>query len=140
MKIFLYLGSLYANFLKKLNLCSLVGYLAGGMSGGMLTLYGVFQGGVSVNQNEVLSLTILLALFAFFFIFIILWGFVKMKIGSFFVGSLINCCLTAGLTLLAINGTVLYPIAWLVGMIIGVLVGLVLCWLNSAFQKFIIQS
>lgn len=135
MKVITNLGSLFAVFLKRLNLCSIVGFTAGGLSGILLTVYGVLHGGISISMSEILYLTILLTLYSFFIIFIFLWGFVKMRINSFIVGVLINCFLTVGLTVLATNNTILYLAAWLAGMLIGIFVGLILCWLNSVFNK-----
>ncbi len=124
------LGSILAGYLSKLNLCSLVGYIVGALAGLLLTIQGLKHGGLSLNSKEVFYITIVLTVFTFFVMLIILGAFVRMRVSSFAVGVFLNCFFTCFLIVLLVNGSEIYIIAWLIGMIVGIIVGSSLCWLN----------
>ncbi len=131
MNILLGTNKKIAGFFKKFNMCSLAGYLIGLAAGSLLTLHNIMNGGLSLGKEEIFYVAILLTIFTFFIMIILLGIFLRLRLRSFALGLFLNCAFTCSLTVLLVNGSGYYIVAWFIGMIVGVAVGSLLCWLNS---------
>jgi hypothetical protein len=121
---------------RRLSICALTGFLAGGVAGLMLLL-------LFINQNQALHFTtsevwlvaLELTLFCWLMILLLFCLFQRYTFSSVAAPAFINCFLTCLLTTFLVNQFDWFIVAWLVGMVAGILVGTLLCYINSLLKR-----
>jgi hypothetical protein len=119
----------------KLSICANTGFMAGAIAGFFLGL----EDAVSANFplatfQDVLIDSLLLTAMAWIAVLFVLCVTARLSFSSVALPSLINCFLTCLLTTWICNKFSLFRWAWLVGMLVGIFVGTLLCRLNQIFS------
>ena len=118
--------------LNRIGVCGIAGVIAGSFAGLMLTLLDLlYEQALSLTQVERLPVSLLLTLAAwlvalFAFVCLAHYRLAAIAIPTFLIALLV-CFLPVHLT----HVLGLYGLAWLVGLVVGLLVGMLLC----AFYK-----
>lgn len=117
---------------KRLAICTLTGFLVGGLAGLMLLLLYINENGVLLlTAEEVLKISLMLAIFCWLVIVFFYCLIARYTFSSVAVPALINSFITVLLTTFSVNKFQFYLIAWFVGMLIGLMVGALLCRINT---------
>jgi len=111
-----------------LGICATVGFIAGAMTGILLTLYAMDISPAPVlTATEIWQVGLLVAAVIAIFLLIYLWVLCRYTFASIFMPVLLNCLLTCLITVWLVNLTGLWGWAFFVGAIVGILVGSLLC-------------
>jgi hypothetical protein len=133
---FALLAQWLAERLRPIGACGQAGVIVGMIVGGLLGLHDFIEGGIAVSANDLLAYWLLLAIFGWIVLLAIFTLFVRWSLGSVIVPTFVNALLVTGLTLLVVVTGGLYPIAFFVGLLMGLLVGSLLCqvgrWLKGS--------
>lgn len=113
--------------LQGLGVCGHTGAIAGMLAGGVLVLMWVIEEALAPTSTEALQLWLLLTFFCWLAVLLIFVVFVRWKLTSVALPSLVNTALVVGLTVLVCYLTGAYPLGFFIGLIAGMLVGLLLC-------------
>lgn len=120
----------------RLSLCANTGFMAGALGGVFLDLENSVSGGIQLGSlQEVLIASLMLTGIAWLFVLFVLLVIGRLTFSSIAIPSLVNCFLTCVITTWICNKLSIFPWAWVVGAIVGILVGTSLCRLNQLFSS-----
>jgi|SRR5215831_15014230 len=112
----------------KLPICSLVGAIIGSIAG---FLFGMLQSQAGLPifpMIDVLRIGLLLAILGWLIVLVVVGIWLRYGAPAIALQALVNGILTAVLTVYA-NNLIRQPVwATIIGLVIGILVGLILCW------------
>lgn len=114
-------------FLARLGVCGNAGVAVGIVAGFVLTILDLVDGPLATNDSETLVLWLLLAAFGWLLILFLFTVFVRWTLQSVAIPGLVNSLLVTGLTVLVCRAANLFGLAWLVGLLAGILIGFLLC-------------
>jgi hypothetical protein len=117
--------------LNRVGTCGIVGFIAGSIAGLLLTILDFFQGSVTLSQQEAIYISLLLAGFTWIVVLFILTILVRLTFRSVALASLVNCLLTCFATVFLTRALNNYALAWFIGMVCGILIGMLLCRINA---------
>lgn len=127
--------TLLAAPLKKVGICGNVGFIAGAIAGLTLTLLDFLKGGLTLSQQDTIYIALILTGFTWLIILFILTILVRLTFSSVALASLFNCLLVCFATVFLTRAINNYPLAWLIGMICGILIGMFLCRINALLSN-----
>lgn len=119
-----------AHWLGRLGECGVAGVIVGAVSGMLLTiLYWMHGGALTLTTTEVLYVGLVLAAFGWIVLIFVLVALVRSTFSSVAMPSLVNALLVSLLTTFVSYRAGVLEWAWLIGILIGALVGYLLCTL-----------
>jgi hypothetical protein len=118
-------------FLARLGVCGNAGVAVGVMTGFVITVLDLTEEALALTALEALQLWLLLWLFGWLALLLIFTLFVRWSARSVAGPALVNSMLVTGLTVLVVWLTGLYWLAVVIGFLIGLLIGFLLCQLYS---------
>lgn len=115
----------------KLPFCSLAGALAGMPVGFLFGLYlfEIGSAGLPIPYGQLVQGSLLLAFFGWLFALLVLCSWLRYRFASVAWPALLNSVLTSLLTLFWLHALAIPALGTLVGLISGVLVGAIFCWI-----------
>lgn len=135
MKPFTKLISLLYPYTQRLGVCGNTGLIAGVITGLILGILNLRIGpGLVLTNTEAWQLAGILALFSWIVIVFLLLLVLRVKLSQVIIPVLINTLLVCSLTVFTVNTFHLFPIAWLIGMLIGIIIGYLLCQLSKLLK------
>ncbi len=117
--------------LNRVGTCGIVGLIAGAIAGLSLTLLDFSQGSVTLSQQDAIYISLILTGFTWIIVLFILTILVRLTFSSVALASLVNCLLTCFATVFLTRAINNFPLAWLIGMVCGILIGMLLCRINA---------
>jgi len=118
----------FGNVFSLLGVCATVGFIAGGIAGGVLMLYAVNVSAVPLlTGTEVWQVGLILWAFTTLILLFYLYVFCRYTFSSILLPVLFNCFVTCVLTVWLVNHFALWNWAFFVGAAVGLLVGRLLC-------------
>ncbi len=121
--------------LRRLGVCGGAGVAVGAMTGLLLTILDLIEGPLVLTNAETLQMWLLLAAFGWLALLFIFTVFVRWTAGSVAAPALVNSALVTGLTILVARAASLFGLAWLIGILAGMLVGFILCTLYKQVTR-----
>lgn len=115
---------------QRLGVCAHAGLAVGIVTGVILMLLDLIDGPLEDDSIEMLGLWAMLGAFGWFVIVGLFTVFVRYELASVAMPGLVNAALTTGLMVAVCRATGLFEIAWLIGLLGGLLVGQTLCSLH----------
>jgi hypothetical protein len=120
------LGRLTA-LLAQLGVCGGAGVAVGAMTGFIVTVLDLIEDPLELSDVEAVEIWLLLAAFGWLALVFIFTVFVRWSAGSVVVPAFVNSVLVTALTILVALATGLFALAWLIGILAGMLIGFLLC-------------
>jgi len=120
----------------RLNLCALSGALSGAATGfffGLLQFH-LEAEGLPLSGSEIVVVALLLGLLGWVTVLVVVGVWLRYKMQAIALPALINAVLTSVLTVYVSNVIQLPALASLVGLLIGILVGAIFCWLCAVLE------
>jgi hypothetical protein len=114
----------------RLGVCGRAGGIVGAVIGLVLTVLGAVHDSLSLDGSQALWIWLVLTLLGWLVLLFIFTLFVRWTVKSVVLPTLINSMLVAAFTVAITVLTELYSLAWLVGIIVGTVMGMILCWLH----------
>lgn len=136
MKFLVNLLFIFRPLARKLSLCQLTGSIAGIVTGIILVF--LFIGNdelLSVTGQDFWQFALILTAFCWVMMLFFLCGLSKYSFLSVVIPSLVNCFFTCTLTLYICNYLQLWYWAPFIGLVVGIVVGTLLCYLGQLFKK-----
>ena len=125
-----------AGHLRRLGVCGNAGITVGLTAGGALVLLDFAEGGALVlSDAEALRVWAILALFCWLVLLFLFKVFLRWPLASVAVPTFINAVLVTAITVYVSRALDLYPWAWLIGLLAGMLVGFLLCTLYKRLAR-----
>jgi hypothetical protein len=124
-----------ARLLKRLGTCGNAGLIVGMLTGGLLALLDFLDGPLAPTLTQIIRLWLVTALFGWLVLLAIFVGLVRWRFSAVALPSLVNAVLVAGLTLLICQALGAFAYAWWIGILVGLLVGRLLCLINNLLQR-----
>lgn len=124
-----------ARALGPLGVCGNAGLLVGMVTGGLLFLLDFLEGPLALTLVEALQFWAATAAFCWLMLIALFVALARWTFASVALPALVNSVLVSGLTIFACRVFSLYAWAWWVGILVGVLVGFLLCGLYRAASK-----
>ncbi|HLP55661.1 MAG TPA: hypothetical protein VK151_11555 [Fluviicola sp.] len=125
-------------FTKRLGICGNVGLIAGAIAGTLLMLLYLRQGGsLTMNTTEAVQVALMLTLFTWIFIQFVLVILARLTFRSVAIPSFVNCLLTCFAVVFIVRALGLYIAASFIGIVVGIIIGMLLCRINFIFNKLI---
>lgn len=122
-------------YTQKLGICGNTGLIAGITTGLILCFYNLRLGGLAVfNSTEAWQVGLLLTLFCWLEVMFLIVLFLRLRLSSIIVPTFFNCLLVCMLTVFVVSKLNLFFIAWLIGLLIGIMVGYVLCQFSKSLH------
>jgi hypothetical protein len=119
-----------ARWLGRLGECGVAGVIGGAVVGMLLTLlYWMHGGALTLTTTELWYVALVLAAFGWIVLIFVLVALVRSTFTSVAIPSLVNTLLVAVLTTFVSHRAGALEWAWLIGMLVGALVGYLLCTL-----------
>jgi len=118
-----------AAVLEQLGVCGNAGVAVGVMSGFMLTIVDVIEGPLALTNAEAVRVWLLLGAFGWLALLFIFTVFARWTASSVALPALVSSALVTALIVLVVRVTGLYLLAWMIGILAGMLVGSILCTL-----------
>lgn len=112
---------------RRLGVCAYAGLAVGIVTGLVLTLLDLTDGPLEDDPIDMLVLWAMLVVFGWLVIVGLFTVFVRYRLASVAMPALVNSALTTGLMVALCRITGLFEIAWLIGLLAGLLVGQLLC-------------
>lgn len=112
---------------RKLGVCGNAGIAVGAVTGLILSVLGVVEEPLEPSLTETIQIWLILALFGWLALLFIFTIFMRWTISSVAIPALANSTLVTALTIVVTRVTGLFSFAWLIGILMGALVGLLLC-------------
>ena len=120
------------SYTRKLGICGNTGLIVGLVSGLLLSFLNIkLNLTLHLTNDEVFKVALMLGLFCWLLILFLLVVFIRLRLGEILVPSLFNSLLVGFLTVFLVNKFSLYYIAGLIGMLIGIIVGFLLCQISK---------
>lgn len=136
LKLIVRFFTLLSPLLQRLGICATAGFIAGAFAGFMLWLYAFFHTApASLSASEIIYISLILALMAWLILLFVLVALARLSFLSIWYSSLFNALLTCFFTVLVVYKLNLWIIAEFVGMLIGIWIGLLLCYINNYLSK-----
>jgi hypothetical protein len=111
-----------------LGICATVGFIAGGLSGLVLTIYAMdLTSAPTLTAREIWQVGLVLAAATAGLLLFYLYVLCRYTLSSVFMPVVLNCLLTCLLTVWLVDVTGLWDWAFFVGTVVGLLVGRLLC-------------
>jgi hypothetical protein len=101
----------------------------------MMSVLDLIHGPLSLSDAETFQIWLSLAIFGWLALIFIFTVFVRWTASSVALPALVNSGLVTAVTVLVTRATGLFPLAWLIGMLAGILVGFLLCTLYKRVAK-----
>jgi len=121
--------------LRWLGVCGSAGVAVGVMTGFILTLLDVFEGPLTLSDVEMVQVWLSLVTFGWLALLFIFTVLVRWAVRSVVIPTLVNAALVTALTVLVLRATGLYILAWLIGILAGIVVGFLLCSLYKRVAR-----
>lgn len=115
---------------KRLGICGMIAALAGFIAGGILCLLAFMHGGLVLSGQEWLYLALLLTIFTWLIILFLLFAFVRVRVKPHILPTLLSVFLVVVLTIVVCAALDLFDWAWIIGPVIGMIIGGLLCRLG----------
>jgi hypothetical protein len=116
-----------SQYLRRIGVCGNAGVIVGLLAGGAIALLDFLENPLVLANPAALRVWVILALFGWLVLLIVFRAFVRWPLATIVVPTLVNAVLVSGLTLYVSRALGLFPWAWLLGFVIGLLLGLLLC-------------
>lgn len=118
----------FSAHLKHIGLCGNTGFIAGTFAGIILSILNMqYEGALTLTTPEFFKITIELILFCWIVVVFVFVFFGKLKFSQVVIPALFNVIVVVFLTAWISWKLNIFPWAWLIGMIIGLLIGYLLC-------------
>jgi hypothetical protein len=121
--------------LASIGVCGNAGVAVGLVTGFVLTLVDLIEGPIEFTTGEALATWLGLTVFGWVMLLFLFTAIVRWEARTVVAPALINSLLVTGLTLLICWIGGLFAIAWLVGLLMGVLIGFLLCTLYRRLMR-----
>ncbi len=135
MRWFTNLVAAIARRLRPLGVCANAGLIVGILTGGALSLIDFLEGPLALSLAEALRFWAITALFGWLTLLFIFVALVRWTLSSVALPALLNAVLVSGLTVFLCRALALYGWAWLVGILVGIAIGLLLCRLSRLLAR-----
>lgn len=130
--IFAYFFEPAARWLRRLGVCGNAGVIVGTLAGLLLfALDFIHGGGLALSVSEAVRIALLLAAAGWLVLLFVFTAFGRASLASVAVPAAVNSLLVCTLTVLLTRALGLYPVAVLVGIVIGMAIGAALCTLYN---------
>ena len=117
-----------AGLLRRLGVCGNAGIIVGMLAGTALMLLDFVEGfALVLSASEALRVWIILTLFGWLALLFIFKVFVRWPLAAVAVPTFVNAALVTFITVYVSRALDLYPWAWLIGLLAGMLIGFLLC-------------
>ena len=124
-----------APYLRRIGVCGNAGVIVGLLTGGALALLDFLANPLVLSGPEALRAWAILALFGWLVLLFVFRALVRWPLGTIVVPTLVNAVLVSGITLYLSRALELFPWAWLLGFLVGMALGLLLCRLYRYSAK-----
>ena len=124
-----------SKFLRKIGVCGNAGVIVGMLAGGALSLLDLLQDPLVLSDAQALRMWAILALFGWLVLLFVFVAFVRWPLSSVIIPTLVNAVLVSAVTLYVSRALDLFQWAWLIGFLVGVLLGFLLCRLYKYSAK-----
>lgn len=124
-----------AALFKRLGVCATVGFIAGILTGFALVFYNLNGGSTVLTAAEVWKVTLLLWAAISVFLLLYLYILCRYTLASIFFPTLFNSLITCFLTIWFTNQYGLWTTAIFIGIVIGLLIGKLLCILCKLLNR-----
>lgn len=114
---------------RRLGVCGTAGVAVGVMTGGILMILDLIEAPLTLTDAEALRIWSLMAVFAWLGLILLFLVLARRTPASVAVPALVNAVLVTFLTIYVSRAAGLFSLAWLIGILAGILVGLLLCTL-----------
>lgn len=111
----------------RLSFCAKIGALIGLLSGLVFGLMQAQNLSVIYSVQDLIVIGLVLAVFAWLVVLLVIGLWLRYRFSSFAGAALVNALLTAVLTVVVADLLGRPELSWFVGLVVGILVGLVLC-------------
>lgn len=120
----------FAQYTQRLGVCGNAGLIVGAIAGGVLTLLDwVEEGNLVLSNEQALYVFLLLVLFTWLVLIFIFVAFVRARISDVVFPGFFNALFVCLLTVYLCTAFDLYHLGWLVGILVGIVIGYTLCTL-----------
>jgi hypothetical protein len=124
-----------SGWVSRLGVCAIAGIVVGMLTGGAVELLSWLDAPLAPSPAEFLRLWLITALFGWLVLLFVLVALSRWSFASVALPALINALLTSGLTLLLCRWTGLWAWAFWLGILAGLIVGLILCFLGRLLKR-----
>lgn len=124
----------FKNLMKRLQLCGMTGFLAGLIAGFIIMFIFLIVPGMVLSVKKAVFLSLILAAFDIIVLLFTEYIILRYTVKSIFWGVFFNSILTCFFTVFACKLLNLYYLAGIIGMVIGAIIGILLCRLNYLLQ------
>jgi hypothetical protein len=116
-----------SRYLRRIGVCGNAGVIVGLLAGGAIALLDLLKHPLVLSNPEAVRTWVILALLGWLVLIVVFVGFVRWSLASVVVPTLVNAVLVSGITLYLSRALGLFPWAWLLGLVVGMVLGLLLC-------------
>lgn len=116
-----------SRYLRRIGVCGTAGVIVGLLAGGAIALLDLLKHPLVLSNPEAVRTWVILALLGWLVLIVVFVGFVRWSLASVVVPTLVNAVLVSGITLYLSRALGLFPWAWLLGLVVGMVLGLLLC-------------
>jgi hypothetical protein len=127
MKLIATLLAWFSTFLRRIGVCGNAGVIVGLLTGGALWFLDFLHEPLVLSDPDALRMWGILALFGWVALLFVFLALVRWPFSSIVIPTLVNAVLVSGITLYGSRALGLFAIAWLLGLLIGALLGFLLC-------------
>lgn len=115
--------------------CSVAGAFIGATTGFVLSMFQTAEPVVRLTLPQVVQFGLILALASFLFLLLVFGLLLRYRISAIFWPGLVNAVLTSLLTVAIANAVHRSFLTCWIGIIVGIIVGWILCRLCPTFEK-----
>jgi hypothetical protein len=125
-----------AQLLRRAGTCANAGLIVGAVVGAILTLLDwVHEGKLELSGGEILAIVAMLAAFAWLVLLFVFVGALRLPFVAVALPALVNALLAVVVTVLIAYVLDAFGLTWLIGPLVGLLVGMLLCYLARAWRS-----
>ncbi len=120
---------------RRTGVCANVGLIAGALAGVLVSLLDLLHSDLVLSNQNAIYLSLILGAFTWTALIFILSVLVRYTFKSIAFPALVNCMFTCFLLVFICKWIGVYTFAWLIGIVVGLIVGQLLCLLNFWFGR-----
>ncbi|MCX5238882.1 hypothetical protein OG824_27135 [Streptomyces prunicolor] len=128
-------GAWLSALFDRLGVCGNAGVAVGVITGFILSVLDLTEDSLAPSLTEAIEIWLILAAFGWFVLLILFTVFARWNAKSVATPALVNSVLVTALTVLVTWLTGLFSLAWLIGILAGMLIGFLLCTLYRRVVK-----
>jgi MFS-type transporter involved in bile tolerance (Atg22 family) len=124
-----------SNIIKPLGVCANIGILTGSIAGLSLTGLLLLKGTLTLSNTDVVWIALILTGFTWLIALFLLCAMARLTFRSVALPSLVNTILVCFATVIVAKALNAYANAWIIGIVLGFLIGMLLCRLNNLLLR-----